>query len=293
MSNRSDGSDDRVDAATLRVWGLPDPGRTKQSRGDAVIVGASRRTPGAVILAFEAAMRVGVGRVALLVPGSVEGQLGALLPEAAVHALPDDPDDPISGAAADAVERADAVLVGPGFDDVPQTRATLDAVLDLRPRRLVLDAYALAALPDIARDRLPRDLVLTPNEREVEVLSGSSPDGDAFVPTIAEVARRYEAVVASYGVVAAPGGRILHVEGGGPELATAGSGDVLAGAIIGFLARRIDADRAAAWGLWAHARAGGRLAERLGLGILARELAAELALAVHEVDRGGEEGASR
>ena len=167
MSNRSDGSDDRIDAATLRVWGLPDPGRTKQSRGDAVIVGASRRTPGAVILAFEAAMRVGVGRVALLVPGSVEGQLGALLPEAAVHALPDDPDDPISGAAADAVERADAVLVGPGFDDVPQTRATLDAVLDLRPRRLVLDAYALAALPDIARDRLPRDLVLTPNEREL------------------------------------------------------------------------------------------------------------------------------
>lgn len=68
---------ERVDAAVLRDWGLPEPGRTKQSRGDVVIVGASRRTPGAVILAFEAALRVGAGRVAVLVPGSVEGQLGA------------------------------------------------------------------------------------------------------------------------------------------------------------------------------------------------------------------------
>lgn len=87
MSNRSegDGHDVRewVDAAVLRSWGLPQPGRTKQSRGDAVIGGASRRTPGAVILAFEAAMRVGVGRVAVLVPGSVEEQLGEHLTEAA------------------------------------------------------------------------------------------------------------------------------------------------------------------------------------------------------------------
>lgn len=287
MSDRSESRVDRpavIDAKVLRDWGLPAPGHTKQARGDAVIVGASRRTPGAVILAFEAAMRVGVGRVAVLVPGSVEEQLGAHLPEAAVHALPDDPADPITGAAADAVKNAGAVLVGPGFDDVSQTRATLDAVLEAGPRRLVLDAYALAALADMNRDRLPHDLVLTPNEDELELLAGAAVDGDDLAPAVADVAHRWNAAVASYGLVATPSGASLRVEGGGPGLATAGSGDVLSGAITGFLARGLDVDRACAWGLWAHIRAGEKLSERYGLGFLARELATELAFAVHEVD---------
>lgn len=284
MSSRSEDRDSPiVDVGVLRTWGLPQPGRTKQSRGDAVIVGASRRTPGAVILAFEAAMRVGVGRVAVLVPGSVEEQLGAHVPEAAVHALPDDPAEPLKGAAADAVAHADAVLVGPGFDDVPQTRATLGAVLVATPRRLVLDAYALAALEGIPRDLLPQDLVLTPNQNELALLSGRSLDPDDDLgPAVANVAQRQRATVAAYGLVGTPGGGMRRVEGGGAGLATAGSGDVLAGAITGLLARGIDADRAAAWGLWAHARAGERLTRTHGLGFLARELATELAFAIRE-----------
>lgn len=280
-----------IDAAVLRDWGLPDPGDSKQTRGDVAIVGASRRTPGAVMLAFEAALRVGAGRVALLVPGSVEGQMGAHLPEAAVFALPDDPREAITGGAADALEHADAVLVGPGFDDVPQTRATLDAVLSARPPRLVLDAYALAVLPDIPRRRLPADLVLTPNDAEAAMLLGATPPDDTSErgadereATLVEVARRFDAVVASYGIAATAAGTTRRIQGGVPGLATAGSGDVLAGAIAGFLARGIPTDRAAGWGLWSHARAGDRLAELDGLGFLARELARELARAVHEVD---------
>lgn len=273
-----------VDAAVLRSWGLPSPGRTKQSRGDAVIVGASRRTPGAVVLGFEAALRVGAGRVAVLVPGSVEQQLGVPLPEAAVYPLPDDPAEPIAGAAADALAHADAVLVGPGFDDVPQTRATLRAVADVGPRRLVLDAYGLAVLPDFERALLPAQLVLTPNEDELRMLTSPRAHGADLKRMAVDVARRFDAVVASYAVVATPSGALFDIAGGGPGLATAGSGDVLAGAITGFLARGIDIDRAAVWGLWAHARAGDRLTETHGLGFLARELAAEIAYAVHEVD---------
>lgn len=280
MSRRSE----RVDAAVLRAWGLPAAGRTKQSRGDAVIVGASRRTPGAVILSFEAVLRVGAGRTAVLVPGSVEEQLGATLPEAAVHALPDDPAQPIVGAAADALAHADAVLVGPGFDDVPQTRATLDAVAAAGPRRLVLDAYALAALPDLPRGALPTELILTPNEEELRMLSRSRDEEPDLIETAAAVARRFDAVVATYGIIATPGGSVFEVDGGGPGLATAGSGDVLAGAITGFLARGIEPGRAAAWGSWAHARAGDRLTATHGHGFLARELATEIAYAVHEVD---------
>lgn len=272
---------EQVSAAVLREWGLPDPGRTKQSRGDAVIVGASRRTPGAVILAFEAAMRVGAGRVAVLVPGSVEAQLGAHLPEAAVYALPDDPDAPLEGAAAEAVADAGAVLVGPGFDDIDQTRSTLTAVLDLAPQRLVLDAYALGALPGVPRRALPDDLVLTPNDTELEILTDEKGGDPSRMASVA--AERYGAVIASYGIVTSGSGPAFEIDAGGPGLATAGSGDVLAGAITGFLARGIDPDRAAAWGLWAHARAGDRLSETHGLGFLARELASELAFAVREV----------
>jgi NAD(P)H-hydrate repair Nnr-like enzyme with NAD(P)H-hydrate dehydratase domain len=93
---------------------------------------------------------------------------------------------------------------------------------------------------------------------------------------VAEVARRFDAVVACYGTVAHPDGRTWHVDEGGAGLGTSGSGDVLAGAIGGFLARGAPVERAAVWGSWTHARAGARLEIRVGLGFLARDLAAEL-----------------
>jgi NAD(P)H-hydrate repair Nnr-like enzyme with NAD(P)H-hydrate dehydratase domain len=81
----------RVEAVTpalLRAWGLPDPGESKKARGDVIVVGGSRRSPGAALLAGEAALRVGAGRVALAVPRSLDRHLGVALPEAGVFALP-------------------------------------------------------------------------------------------------------------------------------------------------------------------------------------------------------------
>ena len=72
----------------LRAWGLPDPGDSKKSRGRVMVVGGSRRSPGAVLLAGEAALRVGAGRLGWSSPRPIEGQLGAALPEAAVFAPP-------------------------------------------------------------------------------------------------------------------------------------------------------------------------------------------------------------
>jgi NAD(P)H-hydrate repair Nnr-like enzyme with NAD(P)H-hydrate dehydratase domain len=97
-----------------------------------------------------------------------------------------------------------------------------------------------------------------------------------------EIARHYDAVVNCYGLVVTPTGECWEVQGGGPGLGTSGSGDVLAGAIAGFAARGMDAARAAVWGSWAHARAGDRLTERTGIGFLAREIPAEITLAVKE-----------
>lgn len=278
MSNRSK----RVTERTLRRWGLPDPGESKKTRGRVVAVGGSRRTPGAVLLAGEAALRVGAGRLELLVPGSIESQLGIVMPEAAVFPLPDDPDQPLRGALRDEVASADAVLIGPGFDDADETRATLLTVADAVRGCLVLDAFALGVLPDVDRHDLPDALVLTPNREEAGILLGDDLPDDP-VAGLREIAGQNRAVVSCYGDIVTPEGKAWRVRAGGPGLGTSGSGDVLAGAVAGFAARGIELVRAAVWATWAHSAAGDRLSARQGVGFLARELAAELTSTIHRV----------
>lgn len=265
-----------VTTGLLRAWGLPDPGDSKKDRGEVMVVGGSRTAPGAVLLAGEAALRVGAGRVGLAVPGSIDAHVGVSLPEAGVFTLPDDAKDPIGGRLGTQLSSADAVLVGPGFDDPDETRATLMAVAALGPHRLVLDAFALGVLPDIDRDALPGEVILSPNEEEAGILLGRRVEHDD-VDALHEIAVRFAAVVCCYGLVVHPDGRAWRIETGGPELGTSGSGDVLAGAIAGLAGRGMTPERAAVWGAWAHATAGGRVGQRMGLGLLARELAADLA----------------
>lgn len=272
MSNPSE----QVTEELLRSWGLPDPGESKKSRGQIVVVGGSRRTPGAVTLAGEAALRVGAGRLGLLVPASIEAQLGVVIPEAAVMALPEDSDDPLPPSIGDDVEAADAVLVGPGFDNPGETRATVLAVAAWNPACLVLDAFGLGVLPDIDRDKLPDGLILNPNREEAAILLGRELDPDDPTAGLREISKRYHAVVNCYGDVADPDGASWSIAVGGAGLGTSGSGDVLAGAIAGFASRGVEPGRAAVWGSWVHARAGDRLTERMGIGFLARELAGEL-----------------
>jgi ADP-dependent NAD(P)H-hydrate dehydratase len=278
-----------VTPALLKSWGLPDPGESKKSRGDVVVVGGSRSAPGAAILAGEAALRVGAGRVALVVPRSIDAQVGIALPEAGVLALPERADEPFTGELRERIATADAVLVGPGFDDPDETRATLIAVAGAAPARLVLDAYALGVLPDVERGILPGELVLSPNREELEILLGRDrrdpgDPGDPVDPVddIREAARAHRAVVGCYGTVAHPDGRAWLADQGGAGLGTSGSGDVLAGAIAGFLARGTAPERAVVWGAWTHGRAGTRLTERVGIGFLARDLAAELTPTVRD-----------
>ena len=275
-----------VDRQLLREWGLPDPGESKKSRGRVMIVGGSRRSPGALLLAGEAALRVGAGRLGLVAPASIEAQLGIALREAAIFALPSDAADPLGRALRDELNSADAVLVGPGFDDADETRQTLLAVVDTQVAVLVLDAFAIGILPDIDRARLPRTLILNVNLEEAAILLGREVGGDR-AGDVLEIARRFDAVVNCYGIVATPGGIAWEISAGGPGLGTSGSGDVLAGAITGFAARGAEPARAAVWGSWAHARAGDRLTVAMGIGFLASELLPELPRAIAEVQSTG------
>ncbi|MDU0325580.1 ADP/ATP-dependent (S)-NAD(P)H-hydrate dehydratase [Microbacterium sp. KSW2-21] len=264
----------------LREWGVPDADGSKKSRGQVVVVGGSRRSPGAPLLSAEAAMRVGAGRVGIAVPSAIAPQLGPAMPEAGIYELPVG-SDPVDDALRSGLESADAVLLGPGFDDPDATRAALHAVSDAEVGRLVLDAFALGILPSFDRDLLPDDLLINANEEEAELLLERDL-GDDRAADIVEIARHYRAVVHCFGTVATPDGRCWQAEPGGSGLGTAGSGDVLSGAITGFAALGVDAERAAVWGGWTHARAGDRLQERVGIGFLARDLAPELTAVVHE-----------
>lgn len=265
----------------LNAWGLPDPGASKKDRGRVIVIGGSRRAPGAVLLAGEAALRVGAGRLGVVAPASVEGQLGVMMPEAAVMSLPAHATDSLEGQVRDEVSAADAVLVGPGFDNAAETRDTLLAVAEVGIGCLVLDAYALGVLRDVDRSVLPEALILNPNQEEAALLLDRELSDDR-VRDVTEIAERFDAVVNCYGTVVSADGRAWTVPPGGPGLGTSGSGDVLAGAMSGFAARGLDPAQAAVWATWVHARSGIRLTERMGLGFLARELVAELPFAVME-----------
>ncbi|WP_100813423.1 ADP-dependent NAD(P)H-hydrate dehydratase [Microbacterium lacus] len=264
-----------VTPEVLREWGMPDPGNSKKTRGRVMVVGGSRRSPGAILLAGEAALRVGAGRLGLVVPLSIEAQIGVVIREAAVFSLPEQATDPIDGHLRDELAAAGAVLVGPGFDEPDETRATLEAIADIGVACLVLDAFGLGVLPDIDRTLLPDTLILNPNEEEAALLLGRELRDDR-AGDLLEIAERYDAVVNCYGHVVSPSGESWRVSAGGSGLGTSGSGDVLAGAIAGLAARGLSAERAAVWASWTHASAGDRLTEHPGLGFLAGDLAREL-----------------
>jgi ADP-dependent NAD(P)H-hydrate dehydratase len=268
----------------LRDWPLPVPEGDKNTRGTALVVGGSRYTPGAVLLAGIAALRAGAGVLQLAVAESTAAALSIEVPEAMVIGLPETRDGSVAGdppaRLRDLAEAAEAIAVGPGLDDVDETGALLRSVLDAAGSQaaVVLDAYALGALSH-DRDLLTkqaRPVVLTPNRTEARYLLGHEP-GDDLARAAATLAERYGAVVSLHGHIADPDGRTWREENGHVGLGTSGSGDVLAGIVAGLLARGADPAQAACWGTYAHAVSGQRIAPRYGrLGFLARELLDEV-----------------
>ncbi|MFY1622940.1 NAD(P)H-hydrate dehydratase [Micromonospora sp. WMMD735] len=282
MPNRSDTR--VITPGLLREWALPVPTGGKDNRGTVLVVGGSRFTPGAVLLAGVAALRAGAGVLQLAAAESTAAALSIQVPEAMVVGLPETADGAVAGDPGDRlgtlVEQADVVTVGPGLNDIDQTRALLRLVLSAAGPHtaLVFDAYALGALshePDLLVGA-DRKVVLTPNLTEARHLLGRDP-GDDLDAESRELARRYEAVVSLYGHIATPDGRCWREESGDAGLGTSGSGDVRAGLLAGLLSRGAEPAQAACWAAWVHAVSGQRLVPRFGrIGFLARELLDEI-----------------
>lgn len=294
-----------VDTALLRSWPVPMPAveGDKEIRGHVLVLGGSCEMPGAVILAATACLRAGAGKLTIATGQSVAQLVALAMPEARVIGLLEHPS---AGFSLDAVacldplaERVDAVLIGPGMRDEAATAALVHALLprfEAADTRVVLDACAMGALlhppanwPQDMPWRFERPVILTPHAGEMAHLTGIPKDdiNAAPDPCALDAARNWNAVVALKGartVIATPDGTLYQHEGGNVGLAISGSGDVLAGIIAGLVARGAPLDQATCWGVALHARAGERLAERMGtLGYLAREISHEIPALLEQI----------
>ena len=244
---------------------LPQPSQAdhKYSRGHALVVGGDGAHSGAARLAARAALRVGAGLVTVHAPEAALPVYAAQLTAVMVASAAD-----LDAALAD--ERRNALLIGPGCGVGPATRAQALRALGAG-KRCVLDADALTAFrnePGALFDTLTSDSVLTPHEGEFERLF--THEGDKLSRARAAAAECGAVVVLKGAdtVIAAPDGRAAINANAPPTLATAGSGDVLAGLILGLLAQGMPAFEAAAAGVWLH----GAAASAFGPGLIAEDL---------------------
>jgi hydroxyethylthiazole kinase-like uncharacterized protein yjeF len=255
---------------------LPDGG--KDERGTLVIVGGPPSCPGAVVLAGSAALRVGGGRVQLVVDPTMAAATAMAMPEALV--LSWDQRAPAPQLVLERLADADAVVLGPGHDRAVDLMASeVASALDGAP--LVLDAGFLSCATDLAA-RVP--LVIAPNASEAATLCGRDAPVEDLAKDLAAELGRPTAVRGDATAVADRNGQVWRLDDSPEGLGTPGSGDVLIGVLGSLLARGMDALAALAWAVELHARAGAILAARTPVGFLAREIAATLPHAVAASD---------
>jgi len=249
----------------------------KYARGHALVAGGAVMT-GAARLATRAAARLGAGLVTVVAPEPAFSIYAAALTGVIVHPVADL--DGFRALLAD--NRRNAALIGPGAGVGGETREKTLAILGAG-KRTVLDADALTSFagdPETLFSAIRSPCVMTPHAGEFSRLF--DPAGDK-TERARRAARRSGAVVLLKGadtVIAAPDGRVAINANAPPQLATAGSGDVLAGIVLGLLAQGMEPFEAATAAAWIHGAAAGRF----GLGLVAEDLLETVVQVLQDLD---------
>jgi NAD(P)H-hydrate epimerase len=273
----------------------------KGTFGKVLVVGGSRRFAGAPRLAAIGAYRAGAGLVTVACPEGLLGTLASGVAEATWLPMTMADDGGLAGEAAIGLRpewgRFEAAIIGPGLGDSGETRAFLWAALpDLTDARrgVVLDADALNGLATMAdgRERVPSHAILTPHPGEMARLLETTV-GDVQARRMAaamEAARAYGCTVVlkgAHSVVATADGRVRLSPFANPLLATAGTGDVLAGMIGGYLAQGLEPFDAASVGVYAHGAVAESLRGEYGTaGLLASEIGDHLPRVIRSLVEG-------
>lgn len=290
----------------------------KGTFGRVLVIAGSINYPGAAMLSGISAYRVGVGLVTMAVPSPVQSLIAPNLPEATWILLPHEMgviEEDAASLVEEEFKKTQAVLFGPGFGLDDATGAFLSKILgshehaqrsqigflrtdekEIEEREgvlppCVIDADGLKLLVGIESwaSLLPANTVLTPHPGEMALMTGQSIDeiqGDR-TSTAQKWAAEWGHVVVLKGantVIADREGRTMVLPFATSALATAGTGDVLAGAIAGFLAQGLSSYEAAVAGTFIHGRAGELAAEALGTpaSVLAGDVAAAISEAMSE-----------
>jgi ADP-dependent NAD(P)H-hydrate dehydratase / NAD(P)H-hydrate epimerase len=284
----------------------------KGTHGKALIIGGSDRYIGAPALAARAAYTVGTGLVSSAVPSPLVQMLAANMLESTWLPLPH-ADGSIARVASEAIKEAmptyNAMLLGVGLGQHDQTRAFVSAFVEpslyfpessrdgvIQSRvlpRLVVDADGLNLLATLDNwwRHIPSHTIVTPHPGEMARLTRSSTadvQRNRFEIAVAKAAE-WNCIVllkGAYTVIAHPDGRITVLPFANSALAKAGTGDVLAGVIVGYLAQGLDPYEAAVLGGYVHALAGEIAVERIGTkaSVLASDVITALPLAIAQLE---------
>lgn len=245
----------------------------KGNFGHALIVAGSARYTGAAFLAAQSAVVSGAGKVTVAVPATIHGTMAVKLTEAMAYCLPD---NHYLGKASlydilALCSAATAVLIGPGLGREEATAALIQDIASMITLPVVFDADGINALSghiDIL-SHMQQTPLLTPHDGEFARLFGAMPPDGARARMLAasDAARQSGCVVVLKGhrtVIAAPDGRCAVNPTGNPGMASGGSGDVLAGLAVSFLAQGVPPFESACAAAWLHGAAGDDCARDIG-----------------------------
>lgn len=270
--------------------------------GRALVVAGSSSYVGAAYLAASAATRVGTGLVTLAVPAGILAAVAGRVAEPTYLPLPEsEPGELHAGAAAALITRSlpgyDALLVGCGLGQAPATKALVRRLLcsgvPLPPTVIDADGLnILASQGDGWWKRLSAPTVVTPHPGEMSRLTGASTveiqaNRAGYALCSAAEWNTVTVLKGAHTVVATPEGRAAVSPYANPGLASAGTGDVLAGVVAGLISQGVRPDDAAELGVFLHGEAGERVRDDLGAaGMVASDLLAALPGVIRDLASG-------
>ena len=242
-----------------------DPFAHKGTMGNALVIAGSYGMAGAAILATEACLRSGVGKVTCHSPRKNVTIMQTAVPEAVLQI---DREETTFSEAVD-TEDFQAVGIGPGLGQTEQTAVAIISQIRRTQCPLVCDADAINVLSTHRAwmQQLPKDIIMTPHPKEFDRLEGHSADSFERLSKARDLAQRLQAYVILKGhrtALCCPDGHIVFNTTGNAGMATGGSGDVLTGILTGLLARGYNRYEACVVGMYLHGLAGDIAARELG-----------------------------
>jgi NAD(P)H-hydrate epimerase len=263
----------------------------KGTMGHAALIAGKQGMAGAAVLASKACMRSGVGKLTLY---TTEGNLPVVqtaVPEAIVKT---DPDPACFSRTFDATDY-EALAIGPGIGTEPQTTQAFIEQVSHTKCPMVIDADALNIMGSHRGwiNQLPPGTILTPHKKELFGLISSTRNSFEELERTRELAMRQHiniVIKGAFTAVCTAAGSVFFNPTGNPGMATAGSGDVLTGIILGLLAQEYAPEDAARLGVYLHGLAGDIAAERLSQeSLMASDIIESLPAAFRRLSkRGGE-----